>query len=224
MFATKPAKPNILCGHGIPAEYAGGVRTPSTRDEGPLGARLLATLALLTVMPAAASAQAVSFADLQGATVEASVTYRQDRRTASGETSGEVRQNWRLVIGPGEAIQYTSTITASGPRGSRSSAPNAGTARLGRPGQARSHGGGHGLWVFMGGTLTFLRTYQGEGGYKRSITFRRGAGGFTCSIRTAFARENGRGPVRFTSPISGSEVEILRAQPISSSCRVLKAG
>lgn len=186
--------------------------------------RSLSLVALLSILPAQACAQAVTFADLRGAMVEASVTYQQDRRTQGGDVSGGVRQDWRFTLGPADAIQYASTITAFGPRGSRTSSPNTGTARLERPGQARSHGGGHGLWVFANGTLTFLRTYQGDGGYKRSIAFRRSHEGFTCTIRTAFARENGRGAIRFTSPVSGANVEILSAKPISSNCRVIKPG
>jgi hypothetical protein len=185
---------------------------------------LLPVLPALFALPQVADAQGVTFADLQGAVVSASVTYMQSRRSERGEFTGEVRQEWRLRLGPGDAIQYTSTITSVGRRGSRSSAPNTGTARLNRPGNASSHGGGHGLWVFMDGTLTFLRTYREDGAYKRSISFRRGAGGFTCNIRTAFARENGRGAVRLASPVSGARIEVLSSKQIASSCRVSKGG
>jgi hypothetical protein len=40
---------------------------------------------VLAAMPTASWAQAVTFADLQGAVIEASVTYQQERRTERGE-------------------------------------------------------------------------------------------------------------------------------------------
>lgn len=181
-------------------------------------------VALITALPTLVEAQTVRFADLEGAVVHASVTYHQQRRAGGREIGGQVRHEWRFVLGPAGRIQYESTITAFFPRGSRSSAPNTGTARIGRPGETRSHGGGDGLWVFENGTLTFLRTFRDEGGYKRSIQFRRSGTGFGCTIRTAFAREGGRGAIRFTSPVDGASVEILEARPLSSSCRVTRAG
>ena len=171
--------------------------------------------------PAVAAAQPVTFPDLQGAVIEASVVYHQDRLSDGEERSGRVQQDWRFVIGPGDQIQYRSVITSFGRRGgSRASAPESGTARLGRPGQPRSHGGGDGVWVFEAGTLTFLRTYRGEGGYRRSIGFRRAGGGLGCTITTAFAREAGTGAIRYTSPVNGRTIEMLRATTLSSSCRV----
>lgn len=185
--------------------------------------RALLPAALLTALPAAAEAQTVTYAELEGAVVQASVTYHQVRRSDGEDVSGLVRQDWRFVIGSGERIQYESTITAFFRRGSRSSTPETGTARLGRPGQTAQHGGGDGVWVFANGTLTFLRTYRGEGGYKRSIHFSRSPSGYSCTIKTAFARENGRGAIRFTSPVDGGRVEMLSAKTVSSSCRVAKS-
>jgi hypothetical protein len=190
-----------------------------------LATAALAITASMSLAAPPASAQTVTFADLEGAVIEASVTSHQKRLNDGEEKSGQVRQDWRFVIGPGERLQYHSTVTSFGRGGgSRSSTPETGTARLGRPGQAKNFGGGDGVWVFEDSTLTFLRTYRGEGGYRRSIRFRRDAGGFSCTITTAFARENGRGSIRFTSPVDGASAEILDARTIASSCRVAARG
>jgi hypothetical protein len=166
--------------------------------------------------------QPVTFADLQGATIEAVVVMQQLRRSGGQTHSGESRQTWRTVIGPGDTIQSTSSTTASSPRGTRTSAPRTGSFTLGKPRAVSDLGGGDAVWVFTNGTLNYLRTYRGAGGYKRTFTFARRAGGLTCTVRTAFARESGVGDIELESPVSGSRVEILSSKQVSSSCRVSK--
>jgi hypothetical protein len=174
-----------------------------------------------SAVAAPAWGQPVTFADLQGATIEASVVHHQVRRRDGQVVSGETRQTWRTVIGPGDTIHSTSSNTAYGPRGSRSSAPRSGSFTLGKPRPVSDLGGGHAVWAFTNGTLNYLRTYRAAGGYKRTFSFTRSGAGLTCTIRTAFAREDGVGNIDFESPMGG-RVEILSSKQVSSSCRVSK--
>jgi hypothetical protein len=166
--------------------------------------------------------QPVTFAELQGTTIEAIVVYQQVRRRGGEAFSGQSRQTWRTVIGPGDAIQSTSSTTASGPRGTGTSAPRTGSFVLGKPRAVSDLGGGDAVWVFTNGTLNYLRTYRGAGGYKRTFTFARTGAGLTCRVRTAFAREDGVGRIDFEAPVGNGRVEILSSKQISSSCRVSK--
>jgi len=168
-----------------------------------------------------ALSQPVTFADLQGATIEATVVYQQVRRRDGQVLSGETRQSWRTVIGPGDAIQSTTSQTSSSERGTRTSAPRTGSFTLGKPRTVFDLGGGDAVWAFTNGTLNYLRTYRGAGGYKRTFTFTRAGGGLNCSVRTAFARETGVGRIDLESPFGG-RVEILSSKQVSSSCRVSK--
>lgn len=185
-----------------------------------MNARATLVIAAAMLLPAVATAQPVALADLQGAVVEATVVNQQDQISNGKEGSRRVQQDWRYVIGPGERVQYHSVVTSVGRGGSRSSTPETGNAGIGRPGQTSSMGGGDGLWVFENSTLTFLRTYRGEGGYRRSISFRRNGAGFNCTVTTAFARENGRGAIRFTSPVDGSNLELRQVRTLSTRCKV----
>jgi hypothetical protein len=166
-----------------------------------------------------ALSQPVTFADLQGMTIEAAVVYQQQVRRDGQVFANRMRQTWTTVIGPGDAIRSTSSNTSEGPRGSRTSAPRTGSFTLGKPRTVSDLGGGDAVWAFTNGTLNYLRTYRGAGGYKRTFTFTRAGGGLNCSVRTAFARETGVGRIDLESPF-GSQVEILSSKQISSSCRV----
>jgi hypothetical protein len=181
----------------------------------------LALALALGLIATPAWSQPVTFADLQGATIEATIVSHQVRRRDGQILSGESRQTWRTVIGPGDAIQSTTSTTASSERGTRTSAPRTGSFTLGKPRPVSDLGGGHAVWAFTNGTLNYLRTYKGAGGYKRTFTFSRGASGIACTIRTAFARETGVGRIDMESPF-GDRVEILSSKQVSSSCRVSK--
>jgi hypothetical protein len=165
--------------------------------------------------------QAVTIADLQEATIEAAVVYQQQLRRDGQVFPNQMRQTWTTVIGPGDAIRSTTSNTSEGARGSRISAPRSGSFTLGKPRAVSDLGGGDAVWVFTNGTLNYLRTYKGAGGYKRTFTFTRAGGGINCSIRTAFARENGVGRIDLESPF-GVRVEILSSKQVSSTCRVSK--
>ena len=181
----------------------------------------LAFALVLSLVSVPAWSQAVTLADLQGATIEASVTYHQVRRREGQVQSGETRQTWRTSIGPGDVVHSTSTNMAEGPRGTRTSAPRSTSLPLGKSREVRGLGGGQAVWVFTNGTLTYLRTYRAAGGYKRTFTFTRSGGGLACTIRTAFAREDGVGNIDFESPFGG-RLEILSSKQVSSNCRVSK--
>jgi hypothetical protein len=193
-----------------------------------MDARALAVFGV-AVCAAPAWSQTVTFADLQGSVIEASVVYDQTVRWAGA--GRDVRQtrlqtDLRTVIGPGNAITDTWTVMVTSHRGTRQSTPETASYTLGRPQQVSNLGGGHAVWTFADGELTFLRTYK-TGGYKRTIAFARaaraagGAGGLTCTIRAPVAREEGAGEIRTESPFGG-ELEVLSRKQVSSTCRVTR--
>jgi hypothetical protein len=165
--------------------------------------------------------QAVTFADLEGTAVD--ITFINDRISLRDgqEISVRMEQNVKLVLGPGGTIHSTAVNTAHSPRGVRQGQPRTGTSKLSQPRQLQNLGGGHGVWVFIDGTLTFLRTYKG-GAYRQSIAFARNSNGFSCTARAAFMRENGVGKIVLDSAVGDGEVTILNDKPVSSSCRVTK--
>ena len=170
-----------------------------------------------------AHAQGVTFADLEGATIQ---TRRTEIRTVRSGTQQNAEQRVvmenTIKIGAGGKLTPSLTITADGmgpniPSATRSWGGN--TVSLNQPYAARD---GQQVWVFEGGTLTAMNT-RTQGGHLMKITFSRGSGGFTCSISSGFARENGVGGITLGSTTHGKgAVEVLSVRQAGSSCRVSK--
>jgi len=156
---------------------------------------------------------------LQGATVEATVSYDM-RGTRDGEpfaSPGSV--TYALSFGAGGAFTGSVTRTSINRRGGpvTSTVPMSGI--LGSPREVSSRMSGHVVWLLSGNTLRMLRTYQ-TGGKTAVITF--GAGARTCSIHSPFAREVGAGGDIRRGSIGGrvQDVAISSAREVSSHCRV----
>jgi hypothetical protein len=163
--------------------------------------------------PFPASGQAVTPESLQGATVNASVTYAMHTRKDGNEFRTSATIDFRLTFGPGGTVTGTVTRNAMLPRGPVSRTQTVATT-LGRPREVQ--GSGHVVMVLSGNALTILRTFD-VGGNKTTITF--GDGGRTCTIRGAMAQEVGAGTSR-RDHILGGTVEIISGRQSASSCRV----
>jgi hypothetical protein len=177
----------------------------------------LCSILLLVAAAAAAAGQVVTFADVEGITLEADIrrtqVVRRDRRTISLN----VEQNWKVVIGDDKTISFTLHVRSQGPRRTRKD-QRGGMFILDKPRDVASRGGGEAVWTFADGTLTFVRTFR-SGARRLSIAFERGADGLTCSASFAFARQDGSGPIRLEG-LSGREQVIVRAKQISSTCSI----
>ena len=180
---------------------------------------LLAAIATMAAAPA--RGQDVTFSDLDGLVIEADIVRDQVVRREGWEFVTENTVRWKVVIGPGDAIENTVSQTSQTSRGDHKSRPMTNSYILGAAREVKTQGGGTGAWEFADGTLSFTRTFK-QGGYRASFAFARGAGGLTCTVSDTFGREDGRGAIVMESVIDGSEVTIIRSKLLSTNCRVVK--
>jgi hypothetical protein len=172
---------------------------------------------------AVTTGQTVTFEELEGAVIEATVVRRQIIRRDGRVFPVKFQNNVKIVIGADEKFDVIASSVSDTPRGVRKGRTISGSMTLDQPREmaTRNLGGGHALWVFNNGTLTNLRTF-GKGAFKRDITFARVAGGFTCVANEGFAREEGGGPLVMNSLVDDVPVTIISWKQISSVCRVTK--
>jgi hypothetical protein len=173
------------------------------------------------LLSAPAWSQAVTFADLDGFVIEANIIRDQVVRREGSQFLTENNVRWRVVIGPGDAIENTASQTSHTVRGEHKSRPRTNAYVLGVEREEPSQGGGIAVWEFNDGTLTYMRTFS-QGAYRADFAIARDAAGLTCTVTDSFGREDGRGALVMESVIDGSEVTIIRTQPVSSNCRVVK--
>ncbi len=147
-----------------------------------LSGRLLVIVLLIGPLAGPAWGQAVTWAELQGARVEATIIY--DRMIERGGQTfpSRLEQHHSIVVGQGNTFQYTNTAMATGPHGTSTAQPFGGTVTLGKAGAVTNLGGGHHVWFFERGRLTLLRTYR-AGGYKIEIAFTRREDELNCTVR-----------------------------------------
>jgi hypothetical protein len=172
-------------------------------------------------VPAQSGAGAVTFADLDGAVVEASVVLHHVIRRQGEQFPTRAVNGTRIAI-VGERLYVTQTHVSHHPGGVSKGKPMTYSTVLEQPGVTRTMGGGHGLWIFKDGILTTLRIYDQGGAFKRDIAFTRAGKGFACKVTEGYAREGGTGSVTFNSPINGKRVTVVSARQTSSSCKVTK--
>jgi hypothetical protein len=181
------------------------------------------TIALLLGLSEAAVGQAVTVDDLAGMVIEADIDRAQTVRRGGRTIPVTIHQRWRLSVDVDGTVAFTMRPSADTPRGRRTAKASSGVFTLDESREVPSRGGGEAVWKFTDGTLTFLRTFP-SGAYRASFAFAREADRLTCTVDSAYARENGRGAIRLESPFGGGEVTILRSNQVSSRCTVSKAG
>ena len=82
-------------------------------------------------------------------------------------------------------------------------------------------GGGHGVWTFEDGTLSFLRILKG-GAIRWNVVFERDGGALKCKAAENLVREEGVRGIITQSALDDVPMVILSAKQISSTCRVTK--
>jgi len=172
--------------------------------------------------PASLSAQQpVTINDLEGAAISASTTHERITRRDGRERPDKYRLDWSIRFISRDTIHTSLVATSNNARGTYSK-KNVATVNLARPKATKSRGGGHMLWIFENGVLTFLRTYQG-GGMKAIFAVTRKSGGFACSATASWPREVGVPSIVLES-FDKQPMEILSEKLVASSCQVTLGG
>ena len=176
----------------------------------------LISLAIFVLVAAdAAFGQTVTLAELRGATIQSRVVYLMEGLRGDGRPfSSQDSFDNTVTINSEDSLTNRTTIA----NGNRVINSFSGTFTLGKPREVQRSGGGHAVFLFEGGKLTMLASFR-TGGFKRTITFARGAGGLECSVSAPFARETGAPIFEWTTP-NGANVRVIHIKPISSSCQV----
>jgi hypothetical protein len=182
----------------------------------------LAALLGLTMLPASAQAQAVTFADLAGQTVTANFVYAQTVRLLDQDrtVNNESRTTVTLAIGPGNHIAQEYRIQVVAPNGREiSNFTGQIKAELNKPTKWQF---GEMVFLFENDSLIRLQTFK-KGGRKITVSFKRAPSGLACSVEAPFSKEEGAGSgVDTTSQGNRQRIEILSAKTTASSCRVSK--
>ena len=173
---------------------------------------------LLAGLAVPASAQTIAWSDLEGRTVLAEIT-REQVVQRQHQVKLRVHDDIRLSIGPADIIRFSNSSTVHSPGGANKLDPVDTAFTLNETRRVARDGGGDAVWQFSDGTLTFIRTFQ-AGARRMTFAFARGSDGLTCSAGFAFAREDGKGPVRMTTP-QGQQQTIVSAKQLSSKCKVM---
>lgn len=168
-----------------------------------------------------ASAEEVKFVDLDGVVIDASFTRDQVHRREGQTISAKMVGTWKVAIEPDHQVRFTYKVVGHTSRGTREAKPVSGIFALDEKVEVQTRGHGVAMWTFGDGTLTFTRT-QEAGAYRFSFSFAASPNGMTCSVREAFAREDGKGEIKLRSPFDGSPVTIISTKLVSSSCKVSK--
>jgi hypothetical protein len=118
--------------------------------------------------------QPVTLADLEGIVIEARLVRQQTHLREGRERSSQVQDDFTIEIGPAGSIHQTINPTSHTARGSRKGKTVSGSFTLERPQETTNSGGGHAVWIYEDGTLTFLRTFQAvqSKGCSRSLALR----------------------------------------------------
>ena len=182
--------------------------------------KLIGLLLLPVTITSPAAAQPPSLADIEGSSIEATVTEMRTVR-ADGKTGQQrAHLNLKLVLEGNSRVHYTLTITIHRiGKGDSDTRSHSARATLGHPHRFRD---GPAVWMFEDGSLNLLRV-QNEGGMLWKLILAKSAGALTCLASKAFAREDGIGGLATTSTNFGKQrVEFLASKVVASSCRMIK--
>jgi hypothetical protein len=160
----------------------------------------------------------VTLKDLQGSVMEASTTHDRVVRREGRERANKYQLAWKIRFISADSIHTSTVATSYTARGTFSN-KNEVTVDLARPRETKSRGGGHVLWLFEDGVLTFLRTYQG-GGMKATFAVTRKGEGLDCTAKAIWPREVGVPSIMLRSFVDNKPVEVLSERQIASSCRI----
>ena len=160
----------------------------------------------LTMLSTSSWGQPVTFAELDGTVIDATVVRQQWTRREGRENSSVLQIVIKLVIGPGNEITVMTTPT-SRVSGETRQGPTRTTSTMLE--QVTKRDRGHTVWTFADGTLTFLRANTIAGAFRRDFVFARSDEGFKCTARDTIVREKGVGNITTYSVIDGRETEFF---------------
>lgn len=168
------------------------------------------------VTPSAPSDQAVTLADLEGASIHTKLVTEMlaQRNGRQGQVTQEA--DWQINVLPEQSIKFSFRATAHTPRGTKSSPTRGTTVKLDQP---WSTDNGEAVWQFKDGDLTFVRSHQ-TGAVRTIVSLKRDGQNLKCATSMVFAKEQGKTGLVLTSPIDGQPVTILTWKSVSSSCEV----
>jgi hypothetical protein len=185
--------------------------------------RLLLILGLVVVSSPAGGQQPVTPADMIGAVMKVSVTNDRVMRRDGRQYPNRYQTDWTIDFVSEDTIRPTFIGTDYSPRRTTQTPLEGGRlVTLGRPNETPSRGGGHQVWIFDAGVLTFLRTYEG-GGMKGTFAVTRSGAGFSCTASVSWPREVGVATIIMRSYVDNAMVEIVSAKQSASSCTISKA-
>jgi len=162
-------------------------------------------------------------ADLEGWVIEASIINDRVARQDGQDRPHTQQQDWKIVFVSKDSIRPTFRATFRNSRGTRSGPQEGGgLVTLGLTGDADSRGGGHRVWSFEAGVLTFLRTFEG-GAMKATFAVTRTDAGFDCTANVSWPRETGVPNIVMRSIFDDGKMEVVSSKQTASSCKVAKA-
>jgi hypothetical protein len=179
----------------------------------------LSILPLLAIAQPAFAQDAVTLADLQGATMQAVSISQRTLKREGRSFSDRYEADWTVVFTAPDTIQVTFVGISNTPRGVFKTPVESGAARLEKPGPIATRGGGHRVWIFDNGVLTFLRTFE-IGGMKSEFSFAKAKTGLSCAAKVEWVREAGMPAVVLKSFVDNVRTEIYDAKQMSSTCQV----
>ena len=190
------------------------------------GRNVMSCLALALGLAASCTSawpqQTVTPADLVGAVMEISVTNDRVLRRDGGEFKNRYQTDWTIHFVSEETIRPTFIGTSYSPRRTRKTPLEGGKLiTLGQSNETRSRGGGHQMWAFDAGGLTYLRTYE-AGSMKATFAVTRSSEGFNCTASVSWPREIGVPTIVMRSDFDNAKIEIVSAKQSASSCRISK--
>lgn len=170
----------------------------------------------------ATRAQDITFDNLKGSTVVATVVYAQTFRRLDNDriVNNTNTQTIRLTISPDGEIDQVHSVSITAPNG-RHVGDNSFNAKfaLNKP---RKGLFGEMIWLFDEGKLVRLQTFE-SGGRRVTLTFKRAAGGLGCAVEAPFAREGDNETVKSKAAVGGDfKIQWISVKQSSSNCRVEK--
>ena len=173
-------------------------------------------LAAIAACGLIAGAHALTAEDLEGVSLETTVTYAMRVKRPQGTFTPQVTMTMKFAVKDGVVVG-TVTRSSQSTRGNRTNT-NKMHAPLGVVGKPPA--GGEGLWAIEDDKLVLLRAFT-SGGFRAEISFQGGGANMTCTIRAPFVREQGKGPIQTQDPPGGALVTILEAVQKSADCKVV---
>jgi hypothetical protein len=184
-----------------------------------LGSEALFSFLWLIVALASAFAQAVTWSDLQGMTIEADVHREQTIRHNDRTVSERIHQRWKVSTDSDRSLHVTFGVTVRTPKGTKNAPPNSSKFTLDEVRAVWFLGEGEALWTFGDETLTFTRSLP-SGAFRAYFAFARAPSALTCAVTVAFGRQDGKGEIKFQSQFGVGEITILSARQLPSTCKV----